>query len=48
MDAMGSAGDSVAITFDIILRNYNHAAAVEAPANAQPISGLLSGMMGGM
>ena len=48
MDAMGSAGDGINITFDISLSNYNAAAPVEAPASSQPIGGLLSGLMGGM
>jgi hypothetical protein len=48
MDAMGSAGDGVNITLNVDLSNYNAAAPVEAPANAQPLSTLLGGLMGGM
>lgn len=48
MDAMGSAGDTVNLTFDLTLSNYGAGAAVTAPASSQPLSQLLGGLMGGM
>jgi len=48
MDAMGSAGDAINVTFDLSMSNYGAGAAVTAPENTQPLAQLLGGMMGGM
>jgi hypothetical protein len=48
LDAMGSAGDGVNVTFDITLSNYDAAAAVQAPASFEPIESMFAGLMGGM
>lgn len=41
-------GDTATLTFDISLSNYNDAAPVQAPADAQPLSVMLEGLMGMM
>lgn len=48
MDAMGSAGDAIALSLDLSYSNYNAAAPIVAPASFEPLSTLLGGMMGGM
>ncbi|MBL8147500.1 MAG: hypothetical protein JNL34_14055 [Anaerolineae bacterium] len=48
LDAMGTAGDGVTLTFDLSLSNYGAGAPVVAPENTLPLSQLLGGLMGGM
>ena len=48
LDAMGTAGDGITLTFDLSLSNYGAGTPVVAPASSEPLSQLLGGMMGGM
>lgn len=48
LDALTGAGDSLTLNFDLSLSNYGAAQAVQAPADAQPLEELMSGMSAGM
>ncbi len=48
LDALTGAGDLLMLNFDLSVSNYGAAAAIQAPADAQPLEALMSGMSAGM